>query len=110
MKSKVLVILIVLGVVFFNTTVKIIFPKDATSGTVIFIITTAPYISEKENIKSFTFYDVSLAYKDLYSVKVEMNLAGKTSITIQAPDCMLRGFFLDVPSDIVLRILNFKTQ
>ena len=108
MKSKLQFIPIALVIIFFNSTSKIFFSKDPNSGTVAFTITVAPYFFEEEDVKSFTFYDVSIAFKVLGSVKVEMNLVGKTSLTIQAPDYLVRRFFLDESSDIFLRILNIK--
>ena len=108
MKSKLQLIPIALFIIFFSLTSKMNFSKDATSGTITFAITTAPYAFEEEDVKCSNFYDVTIAFKDLGSVKVEMNLAGKTSLTIQAPDYLVRRFFLDESSDIFLRILNIK--
>ena len=108
MKINVQILLVVLGILFFHPTAKMIYSKDEISGTVTFTMTAAPSTIDAEDFANVTFCKVAFANKDLGCVKVELNLAGTTSLTIQVPDCMARRFFPGEASDIFMWILNYK--
>jgi hypothetical protein len=93
MKNKLRVILIMLCILLYNTTEKIVFSKDAASGTVTFTLTAATSMFTTMDSKPFVFYNATYTFNNSGNAKIKMPFPAKSHPAITAPDCEVYNFF-----------------
>jgi hypothetical protein len=93
MKNKLRVILIMLCILLYNTTEKIVITKDAASGTVTFTLTAATPIFATPDSKPFVFYNATYTFGNSDNSKIKMPFRAKSPLIIPAPDCEAYSFF-----------------
>jgi hypothetical protein len=71
MKNKLRVILIMLCILHYNTTEKIVFSKDAASGTVTFTLTAATFMFTTTDSKPFVFYNATYTFNNSAMLKLK---------------------------------------
>jgi hypothetical protein len=93
MKNKLRIILIMLCIFLFNTTERIVFSKDAASGTVTFTLTAATSMFATTDSKPFVFYNAAYSFSNPGNAAVKTNLTAKSPVATKAADCGVHSFF-----------------
>jgi len=86
--------------------VKVTYSEDPNAKIAVFTMTAAPDLMKQTNLKRFTYYNLTYAFKDIGNGRIEAIVTAKIGLTVGVPLWMLRSSFPGSASDPLQKLVK----
>jgi hypothetical protein len=85
---------------------KVVYIEDAKNKTVAFVQTAAPTLMKPTDLKRFTYYNFTYAFKDIGNGKVEVSVTVKMALPSKVPLWILRSSLPESAADPLRKLIQ----